>query len=210
MLGRELDAGHTESVGHQINERIMRLGQVQVHRVHHLLRGMRAGHRQHAGVHLAHQVAPARTRLGTQTAGHDDLAIFSQRLAYGVQALLDGIVNKAAGVHNDQVRTVEGFGGLVAFCAELREDQLGIGEGFGAAQADKTDARRRFGNGRWGSGKDFAHSLYCLRAGGGRSERPLNAPPAGPFDTLSMSALQSKSREHLLTLLLHLLLHLLA
>ena len=60
---------------HHVDEGVVRLGQVQVGRVHHLLRGMRAGHGQHAGVHLAHDVAPVRALARTQAAGDDDPAV---------------------------------------------------------------------------------------------------------------------------------------
>jgi hypothetical protein len=75
--------------------------------------------------------------LGAQAAGDDDLAVFGQGLADGVQAFLDRIVDEAAGVDDDQVGALEGLGGLVALGAELREDEFGVGQGLGAAQADK-------------------------------------------------------------------------
>jgi hypothetical protein len=93
-------------------------------------------------VHLAHQVAAALARLGAQATGDDDLAVFGQRLADGVQAFLDRVVDEAAGVDDHQVRAFEGLGGLVALGAQLREDQFGIGQGLGAAQADETDRGR--------------------------------------------------------------------
>ncbi|MNT72138.1 hypothetical protein D3C72_2107090 [compost metagenome] len=94
---------------------------------------MGAGHSQHAGVHLAHHVAAIVARAGTQAAGDDDLAVFGQRFADGVQAFLDRIVNEAAGVDDDQIRALEGLGGFITLGAQLREDQLGIGQGLGAA-----------------------------------------------------------------------------
>lgn len=144
--------------------------QVQVHRIHDLLCRMRSGHRQHAGVHLAHQIAAVVPRLCTEATGHDHAAVFSQCLADRVQALLDGIVNKAAGVDDHQIGAFKCFGGLVTLGIELREDQLGIGQRFGAAEADKTDAgRRSFGGGHRG-GKDLAHAPIVSerRTGHGR------------------------------------------
>ena len=168
MPGRQLDASDAKGIGHQVDKRVVRLGQVQVNRVHHLLRGMRAGDGEHAGVHLAHQVAAALARLGAQAAGDDDLAVFSQRFADGVQAFAHGVVNEAAGVDDDQIGAFKGFGGLVALGAELRQDQLRIGQCLGTAQTDKTHARRRFcrrNGGNRGRGKNFTHKPYCLRAG---------------------------------------------
>jgi hypothetical protein len=82
---------------------------------------------------------PSSPALGAQAAGDDDLAVLGQRLADGVQAFLDRIVDEAAGVDDDQVGALKGLGGLVALGAQLGEDQLGVGQGLGAAQADKTD-----------------------------------------------------------------------
>ena len=123
----------------------MGLGQVQVDGVHHLLGGVRACDGQHTGVHLAHHIVAICIRLGAQAAGDDHAAVLRQRLANRVQAFAHRVVNKAAGVDDDQVRALEGFGGLVALGAELGEDELGIGQRFGAAQADKAHLGCGFG-----------------------------------------------------------------
>jgi hypothetical protein len=86
--------------------------------------------------------ASRRARLGAQAAGDDDLAVLGQRLADGVQAFLDGVVDEAAGVDDHQVGALEGLGGLVALGAQLGEDQLGVGQRLGAAQADEADLGR--------------------------------------------------------------------
>ena len=52
MFWCQLDA----KAWHEIGERIMRLGQMLVHRIHHLLRRMRARDGEHAGVNAANQV----------------------------------------------------------------------------------------------------------------------------------------------------------
>ena len=100
MLGRELDA----SGGHQIQKRIVRLGQVQMHRVHHLLRGVRASNGQHTGVYAFDQVFSIIFGIfsrqaclnsfcfcsafiysaSAQAARDDDFAVLGQGLAYGV------------------------------------------------------------------------------------------------------------------------------
>ena len=138
MLGRELDARITKAAGHQIHKGVMGLGQVLVHRIHHLLRGVGAGHGQHAGVYFGdHGAAAFLASLGSQAASHDHLAIGSQCFANGVQTFLDGIVNKTAGVHDHQIRAFKGFGGLVALSAELREDEFRVSQCLGAAQRHK-------------------------------------------------------------------------
>ena len=120
---------------------------MQVDRVHHLLRRMRSGDGQHAGVHLAHQVAAAVTGSGTEATGDDDFAVGRQRLADGVEALANRVIDEAAGVDDHQVGAGEGLAGLVALGAELGQDQFGVGECLGAAKRDKTDPGRRLGRG---------------------------------------------------------------
>ena len=88
---------------------------------------MGARDRQHAGMHLAHQIAAALARLGTQTTRHDDFAVFCQRFTNGVQTFPDGIVNETTGIDNDQISAFKSFRCLVALGTESREDQLRIG-----------------------------------------------------------------------------------
>ncbi len=148
---RELDAGLAEGAGHQVDERVVRLGQVLVHMLHHLLRGMRAGDGQHIRVHALNQVAAAIIGARAQAAGDDDLAVVGQGLANRVQALAHGIVDEAAGVDDDQIRALEGLGGLVALGGELGEYEFGVRQVLGAAQADEADL------GVFCRGECFAH-----------------------------------------------------
>ncbi|MBG6114775.1 hypothetical protein IWX86_002546 [Polaromonas sp. CG_9.2] len=99
--GRELDAGNAKSIGHQIHKGIMRLGQVQMHRIHHFLCGMRTRDSQYARVHLAHQITATIASFGAKATCHDNLAVFGQRFAYGVQAFSDRIINEATGIDDD-------------------------------------------------------------------------------------------------------------
>ena len=161
MPWRELDASHAEGVGHQVDKRVVRLGQMGVDGVHDLLRGVWAGNGEHAGVHLADQIAFGAGDIalffGTQAASDDDAAIGGQGFANRVQTFFDGIVYEAAGVDDDQVRAFKGFGGLVAFGVQLGEDQLRIGQCLGATQADEADFRRGI-VGFDGGGNYCAHS----------------------------------------------------
>ena len=159
MLGRELDAGR----GHEVDERVVRLRAVQVHRIHHLVRRMRAGDGEHARVHLAHQVAACLACLRAETAGDDDLAVFSERLADRVQAFLDRVVDEAAGVDDHQVGPGKSLRGLVALGAQLGEDQLGIGEGLRAAQRDEADLRRGRCGGRRGKRMGNHRAIFADR-----------------------------------------------
>jgi len=59
---------------------------------------MRAGDREHLGVHAAHEVATVVAGLRAQAAGDDDAAVFIQRFGDGVQAFLHRVVDEAAGV----------------------------------------------------------------------------------------------------------------
>jgi hypothetical protein len=133
---RQLDALRR----HQVDERIVRLGHVQVDGVHHLLRGVRAGDGQHLRMDLADQVVAARlARLRAQAAGDDHLAVLGQRLADRVQAFLDRVVDEPAGVDHHQVGARVALARAVALGAQLREDELGVGQGLGAAQGNKGD-----------------------------------------------------------------------
>ena len=111
---------------------------------HHFLGGVRAGHGEHAGVHLLDEIATAVAGFSAQATGDDYLAIGRQRFADGVQAFPHGVVNESAGVDDDQVSAFKGLGRLVAFGAQARQDQFGVSKRLGAAQAHKADARRRF------------------------------------------------------------------
>lgn len=53
MLGRQPHA----DIRHQVDEGIVRLGQVGMHRAHHLVGGVRAGHGQDRRMRVAHHIA---------------------------------------------------------------------------------------------------------------------------------------------------------
>ena len=69
-----------------------------MHRLHHLLVLMRAGDGEHARMALADAAF-----LHAEAAGDDDAAVLGHGLADGVEALLLGAVEEAAGVHDDDV-----------------------------------------------------------------------------------------------------------
>jgi hypothetical protein len=120
VLRRQLDALRRQ----QIDERVVRLRHMQVHRVHHFLRRVRAGDRKHFRVHLPHEVLTLLAGLRTEAASDDDLAVFGERLADRVEAFLHRVVDEAAGVDDHEVGTVEGLRRDITFGAEPREDQL--------------------------------------------------------------------------------------
>ncbi|MDT4826226.1 hypothetical protein FQZ97_595320 [compost metagenome] len=175
---RQLEARHAKGVRHEVDERIVRLRQVGVHGIHHLLRGMRASDGQHAGVHLAHEVAALVAGLGAQAAGDDHTAILGERFADGVQAFLHGIVDEAAGVDDHEVGALEGLGGLIALGTQLGQDQFGIGQCLGTTKADEADlgGGRRDGTFRGGN---FAHrpllSQLSVTAGHSSGSHPIRA-----------------------------------
>ncbi|MNT86623.1 hypothetical protein D3C72_2269330 [compost metagenome] len=82
-----------------------------------------------------------RILLRTQAAGDDDLAVLGQRLADGVQALLHGLVDKAAGIDHDQVGAVIGAADGIALGAQLGDDLLGVDQGLGAAKGNESHTR---------------------------------------------------------------------
>ena len=95
-----------------------------------------------------------------QAAGDDDLAVFGQRLADGVQRFGHRAVDEAASVDHHHVGIVIGLHQVVAFHLELGEDALGIHQGFGAAEADETDFGLLQGHGAT-TGKGA--KLYAVR-----------------------------------------------
>ena len=124
--------------GTQVDERVVRLRQMLVHRRHHFLRRVRPGDRQHLRVRVAHERAAV---LGAQASGDDDLAVFGQRLADRVERFRDGRVDEAAGVDDDQVGAVVGRRDRVALGAQLGQDLLGVDQRLRAAERDEADAR---------------------------------------------------------------------
>ena len=68
-----------------------------------------------------------------QAAGHDDLSVLLERFANGVERFLDGVVDEAAGIDDDEVGAGVVGRGRVALGAQLREDALGVDERFRAA-----------------------------------------------------------------------------
>ena len=134
VAGRQLDPLRR----HQVREWIVYPGvrHILVHRAHHLLIGGGAGHAQHLGVqfHDGAGVIPL-----AHAAGHDHPAIFADGLTDGVQGLLLGTVDKAAGVHHHDLRILVARHDLVAVHLQLGEDTFRIHQGLGAAEADETD-----------------------------------------------------------------------
>ncbi len=124
MLRRQLDAGRR----HEAGKRVVRLRQMRVHVLQHLVRRVRPGDRQHARVRLADE-----RFLRPQTTGDDHLAVFRQGLADRVERLLDRRVDEAAGVDHHEVRPFVRRRDEVALGAQLGDDLLGIDQGFRAA-----------------------------------------------------------------------------
>ncbi len=124
---------------HEIDKRLVRLGQMRVHRVHHLAQRMRAGDGQHFRMHFLDQVVTGGVLATAETAGHDDFAIFTDRLTDGVQRFLHCRVDETAGIDDDQICAVIGLGRVIAFGAQLGEDLLGIDQGFRAAERHESD-----------------------------------------------------------------------
>jgi hypothetical protein len=169
VLRRQLDALRR----HQVDERLVRLRQVQVDRVHHFGHRVRAGHGQHLRVHLGDDVVAGRILLGAEAAGDDDLAVFGQRLADGVERFLHGGVDEAAGVDDDEVGAVIGLGGLVAFRAQLGQDLFGVDQRLRAAERNEADLGRGAASrreGRWHDAAKFGQSAIVPNSGARRQK----------------------------------------
>ena len=113
-------------IRHQINERVVRFGQVNVHSLHHFFSRVWAGYSKHLGVQAGNQLLAFIAIFRTQAAGHNHLAVGVHGLADGVQAFLYGAVNKSTGVNNDQVGPFIGGGHVVPLYLELGQNSLGI------------------------------------------------------------------------------------
>jgi len=75
VTGRELEARFAKSIGHQIQEGIVGLGQMRMDSIHHLLGGVGSCDRQHTGMHGPHHVATTFSFFGTQAARDNDFAV---------------------------------------------------------------------------------------------------------------------------------------
>ena len=121
---------------HQVGIRVVRLGQVLVHMAHHLFHRVRAGDGKHRRVRRLHDVA-----LGAEAASNDDLAVLVQRFADGVERFLDGGIDEAAGIDDDQVGIVVTGRNLVTLGAQAGEDEFGVRTGLRTAERNKADGR---------------------------------------------------------------------
>ena len=122
--------------GQQVDERIGAGRHGGVDRVEDLFVLVRACHGQDLGVVFADVVG-----LGAQAAGDDDLAVFLQGFADGVEAFRLGAVEKPAGVDDHRIAHRVIGRDCVAFGAQARENAFAIDQRFGAAKADHADGR---------------------------------------------------------------------
>jgi hypothetical protein len=132
---------------HEIEVGIVQRRHGFVHGLHDGFVLMRAGDREHARMSLADGLL-----LDAETACDDDAAILGHGLADGVEALLLGRVEEAAGIYDDNVRAVVSGGYLIALGAQARDDPLGIDERLGAAERDESDLGRRLDLAQAGTG----------------------------------------------------------
>ena len=124
VLGRDAHA-----LGrHQIGIWVMRHRQMVMHHRHDLFQRMRTSDGQHIGMRGLHD-----TFARTQATRDDDLAVFTQGLADGIQRFLHGRVNEAAGIHHDQISVGIITHDLIALGTQARENAFTINRGFGAA-----------------------------------------------------------------------------
>jgi hypothetical protein len=97
------------------------LWQVLVDDAHHFISSMRPGHGEHRRMRLYNNVA-----LGAEAAGDNNLAVFVERFADGVERFLHCRINKAAGIDDDQIGIFVARRNLVAFGAQLGQNALGV------------------------------------------------------------------------------------
>ena len=143
MTRRKLDAGGR----HKIGEGVVRLRQMRMHRAHHFAQGVGTGDGQHLRVHGRYDVLTGGILFGAQATGDDHLTVFGQRLADGVEAFLNGVVDEAASIDHHEIGTVIGTGDVVTFGTQLRQDLLGVDQRLGASERNEADLGGA--GGRW-------------------------------------------------------------
>ena len=107
MLRRQFDALRRNKAGIGV----MRLRQVGMNMVQHLIGCVRPGNRQDLRMCAADQIL-----LGAEATGDDHLTIFCQGFTDCIKRLLDGRIDEAASVHNHQIGAFIRGRDKVAFC----------------------------------------------------------------------------------------------
>ena len=127
VLRREFHA----VIGHQIDELVVRFRQMQMHRVHHFVRCVRAGNGEHFRVNVPNEIA---VLLRAETARNDHFTVFGDSLANRVKRLRHGVVDKAAGVDHHQIRVAVIADGCVALRLQARQHLFAIDERLRATE----------------------------------------------------------------------------
>ncbi len=91
--------------------------------------------------------------FAAHAAGDDNLAVFRQCLADGVQAFFLRGIEEPAGIDDNDVSAGIGGRRVIAFTLQARQDALGIDQGLGAAERDEAHLGLRL---FWGIG-NFGH-----------------------------------------------------
>ena len=162
VFRRQLDALRR----HQVGERVMRFRQMRMHRRHHFLHRMRAGHRQHLRMRRAHHIA-----FGAQAAGDDHATVRGQRLADRIKRFLHRRVDEAAGIDHHQIGAFVGWRDAISFGTQLGQYLFGVDQRFRAAQRHESHLRWRGGAGS-GCGVDCGHCITFQKKE--RREAPLH------------------------------------
>ena len=134
---RVVTRGQLDALGrHQVDQRVVVLTWRHhfVHGVDHLLVLLRAGHGQHARVHVADIAF-----FHPHATGHDDLAVFLDGFADHFQRFGLGRVDEAAGVDHHHIGVLVSGHDVVAFHTQLREDALGVDKRLRATQGNKAN-----------------------------------------------------------------------
>jgi hypothetical protein len=93
-------------------------------------------------VQLSHPIGSIRQCFCTEATRHDNLAVLCQGVTNRVQALLDRVINKATGIHNNKISPLKCLTGLVTLCSQLRKNQLRVRQCLGTTQADEANPGR--------------------------------------------------------------------
>jgi hypothetical protein len=170
---------------HQVDEGVVRLGQVAVHSLHHFVGGMGPVTASTLGCTCCTMLPPPSPARAPRQPVTITLPFSASASPMVSRLSLTASSMKPQVLTMTRSAPVIGLGGLVALCAQLGQDEFGIGQRLGTAQTDKAD----FGGTGARRGTRIHSSPDCLRH---------------PKD----STLEAHGCQHLLAVLLHLLLHL--
>ena len=160
-----------------------------MHRIHHGLIGVGAGNRQHFG-----KAVLDASCIGAEAARDDHSPLLREGFTDGFQGFLDGGIDKAAGVDNDEVSISVAAHKIVSFASKLGKDTFGVDQRFRTAETHHANAAAADGY-----RAPCSHGSALLKRDPGRGllrTRRLNSKrfllPSGPWSRARLSTLATE------------------